>query len=257
MVTNRQDVVGDEIVSKFARHLVPIRFLFVKGTESYYRVYTAFVISVKGYWFLITAGHCIQEINRILSNGYEIRECSLIDTIRFDAEHKFPIPFDYEGANPFEIYDEDEFDFGFIFLRQYYVNLLKANNVIPFDETTWKHQPENPELFCLLGVPGEMTSTLDGGTYITQVMAWCEKIEKPDFLPNTESLMFYAKISIDNELDSIEGMSGGPIIAFQADDKGNARYWLYAVQSGWVKSEKIITALLTTPIVIVLEGKIK
>jgi hypothetical protein len=41
-------------------------------------------------------------------------------------------------------------------------------------------------------------------------------------------------------LNSLVGMSGGPIYGFSDEQKG--RYWIPAIQSGWIKSRRITFA---------------
>jgi hypothetical protein len=43
-------------------------------------------------------------------------------------------------------------------------------------------------------------------------------------------------------LDDIDGMSGGPILAFKPDAEGRQRYWVVAVPSGWHRPTWTIAA---------------
>jgi len=54
--------------------------------------------------------------------------------------------------------------------------------------------------------------------------------------------LFYGRVWLDDELQSIKGMSGGPIFAFQKDGNGLQRYWLIALQSRWLNQSHYIAA---------------
>jgi hypothetical protein len=63
-----------------------------------------------------------------------------------------------------------------------------------------------------------------------------EVSDVPSNLPHTQFPRFIGKISDDCTLDSIRGMSGGPIFGF--DKEGN-RYWIVAVQSSKLESSDL------------------
>jgi hypothetical protein len=59
--------------------------------------------------------------------------------------------------------------------------------------------------------------------------------------------MFYGEVIMPQGLTDIDGMSGGPIFSFKRNDLGELKYWLYAVQSSWIKNKSLIAACLMTP----------
>ena len=52
----------DEVVGFFNQHMVPIFFTFKKEEKRHSGIITAFVLSILDEWFLVTAGHCIEQI---------------------------------------------------------------------------------------------------------------------------------------------------------------------------------------------------
>jgi hypothetical protein len=66
------------------------------------------------------------------------------------------------------------------------------------------------------------------------------RIDKLDDPPNdlqvTTYPRFVGKLSDDLPLDTIKGMSGGPIFGF---DQECSRYWIVAIQSSWLPERKI------------------
>ena len=58
------------------------------------------------------------------------------------------------------------------------------------------------------------------------------------------------------KLTDIDGMSGGPIFAIKWIDSQNIRYWVVAVQSSWLRSERILAACPILPLVNAIEQSI-
>ena len=71
--------------------------------------------------------------------------------------------------------------------------------------------------------------------------------EKPDGFVETDVPMFYGHLDWNDSLDSIKGMSGGPVFAFRRTKKGLS-YWLLAVQSTWLRDTKEIAACRIRPL---------
>lgn len=70
---------------------------------------TALVLSVAEQWFLVTAGHCIVEIEEITDvHGCQIAGCWPIDSLGLGAEHSEPIPFAYANSYPVQLSKEND-----------------------------------------------------------------------------------------------------------------------------------------------------
>lgn len=224
---------NDELVGFFMRHVVPVFFTFDKGDRSKNMMMTAFVLSVGQQWFLVTAGHCIGEVERITTEyGYRIAACYLIDSMGLGAKHAQPIPFTYAQSRPTRLSESKSFDYGVMVLSLYYRKLLEKNNVQALSEEVWKCQPSNPDLYFLLGIPGELVEVMPEHLGVVPTLHPVERVdERPGGFSETDVPRFYGRIRLEGEMTSIEGMSGGPILAFQQDAEGQLRYWLVALQS--------------------------
>jgi len=125
----------DDLIGFFHRHLVPIFISLKSDIDTQSTVLTAFLMSVKEKWYLITAGHSISKIEKLTNkHDYKISNCLLIDSLGAGAKYSHPIPFAYENANPTCISDERDFDYGFLEVSSYYRKFLETNNVQPLDE---------------------------------------------------------------------------------------------------------------------------
>jgi hypothetical protein len=234
----------DELVGYFAKHLVPVLFTFEKEGQSHSAVMTTFVLSITDQWFLVTAGHCIGEVEKATTDyGYRIAACYLIDSIGLDAEYQDPIPFAYEDSYPVPLSNDKDSDYGVIALSPYYRQLLEKNNVQPLSEEVWKHQPRDVDFYCLLGVPGELVRVDIGQVQIATTLHRVEPLaERPSGFSETDAPLFYGRVMLGEGVSSIGGMSGGPIFAFHQDHQGEPRYWLVALQSRWLPSSHCIAA---------------
>ena len=240
---------NDKMVEFFHRHVVPIYFNFKKDTEHKCFIVTSFVISVYGQWFLVTAGHCIEDIENLIASGYDLIKCRLIDTMGTGATHRMPIPFDYATSSATKMCYDPKYDYGLIFLEDNYLDLLRSNGVVPMTEQVWEKQPEDPEFFALIGVPDELSDSNEDIAYVTSTFHIVKELqERPTNFEPTDAPTFFGKISLAEPMTTIIGMSGGPILSFKTAKTGELKYWLHAVQSRWIKSEKIVAACLMKPL---------
>lgn len=248
----------EELVGFFHRHLVPIYFSCQKEKDIQNFVVTYFVLSVSSQWFLITAGHCIHDIDRLINkSGYQITKCYLIDSMSLGAKHPEPVPFDYKNSNPVCLSEDREFDYGVMVLSSYYRKLLETNNVLALNEEVWKKQPTKVDFYMLLGVPLELTKVNLNDFQITPTLHKVEALSKrPDNFPETNVPLFYGKVFLGKALSNIEGMSGGPIFGFYQNDKDELRYWLLALQSRWLPKSHNIMACPTKLLGLFLEEKV-
>jgi hypothetical protein len=227
------------------RHLVPMVYIFQKGDITASYVVTAFVLSVKEKWFLVTAGHCLQDVDKYKKEGFSIRKCYLMDSMGVGATHFEPIIFAYDLAKPQYVPDSREMDYGIIPLSSYYQGLLSANNIAPLNEEVWRKQSKQSEVFALIGVPDEFIQRDKDTVGIITVLNWIDECEKPDHFPDTELPLFYGKVKLHSNQRSVVGMSGGPIFAFEQVN-GQYRYWLKALQSRWREQPEIVIGCPTT-----------
>jgi hypothetical protein len=236
-----------EIAEYFNQHCAPLYFHFNKGEENHHYVISTFVISIDDEWFLVTAGHCLGEIENIKSAGYSLAKVRLIDYGGLNAKHFDPIPFDYENSS-IEHLGDDNYDYGIIYISKYYRRLLESNNIIALNEEVWEKQPSEPDSYYLLGVPDQLTEVAKGEISIRAVLLQVTKCDSvPDEFEKTDAPTFYGEIYVDEDLTSIKGMSGGPLFSFEITESGQYKYWLCAVQSRWLPRKRLIAACLMKP----------
>lgn len=211
---------------------------------------SAFVISVRGHWFLVTAGHVFSRIeSEIHSAGRRITQCYLMDHWGTGSKYEDPIPFEYYLVPHQQFGDERDFDYGVFALNANHQRLLLANGVEPLDKRAWRDSPEVADRYGIIGVPA--TTAYAGITAAAgQRTVWsrpaCVLLDvhvlkrRPPCMTRRATPRQYGHISIpiapredEPVIASAEGMSGSPIIAFKKRGAGTpqVRYWVVGVQS--------------------------
>src|SRR6516225_10125463 len=69
---------ADDVLEFFNRPLVPIYLEVHLAGKVAPRIWTAFVFSVHNRWMLMTAGHCITEVERERLGGAKVLNCKLL-----------------------------------------------------------------------------------------------------------------------------------------------------------------------------------
>lgn len=260
MQKNPVPFANNPMVQFFHRHVVPIHLSFKKGSEREACIITSFVMSIYEQWFLITAGHCIEDIEENLTKGYEIERCRLIDFMGSGAQHKEPIPFDYRESAATKLCYDPTYDYGILFLNEQYVRLLKANGIQALTEEVWEKQPAQVDYYMLLGVVGKLSEATPNSALITSSIHKVTGLQnRPNDFAETSAPTFWGKVHLNDPVTDIAGMSGGPVFSIQRNENGELRYWLHAIQSRWLPSQQLIAACLARPIGIflkeVMDGK--
>lgn len=235
----------DKLMAFFYQHIVPIYFCFEKGDKKHQFILTSFVLSVSDHWFLITSGHSFYIIREeLIHKGWALAKCSLFDSLGINAKFNDPIPFPFDINKGFffpGIDNEDySFDYGFYPLSEYFKEMLVSNNIEPLNEEVWKKQPEHVDRSALIGIPSELINYGNDIEIISCFMYADIVEETPASFKDVSLPQIYAKIQLDNEIKSIEGMSGGPFFGFQISEKGELRYWLLGLQSRWLPESQYI-----------------
>lgn len=231
----------------FGRHLVALCVTYrdkeSADTSLRYTAYSCTLLQIDEYYFLLTAGHILGDLNQALkSDTIEVLQAVLRDNPNSGSVHDMPIPFDLKNALMAFI-DEDGLDFGVIILHPYYVRLLDANGMVAISEENWARQHTvRFDAHFMLGFPEELTSThvntIDEGS-ITPTMFPVERLdEPPGDLPPKPYSRFVGKLPANFSLASVVGMSGGPILGFNLTPP--MRYWVVALQSTWLRDRRLV-----------------
>jgi hypothetical protein len=223
--------------------------------------FSGFVASVRGEWFMITAGHVIEEIEKAMQRGQKLEDWHLDDTTAWGAADRNGLPFDLTGARKFRKYSEKSgLDWGFIHIHGVYRPALERNGIVPLDEAAWQVPTlRGYDEYWLLGVPEEKVGVSPCGRRVERevVLIVLELIEKsaapPCLVKNVPRL--YAKLpdAAHQHLNSIVGMSGGPLFGAKTLD-GQVHYWVIGLQSEWDPGQRVIAACPTEPLLEIIDA---
>ena len=228
------------------KHLVPILFTYIDKHKDVRRnlLVTAFSFSVKGRWFLVTAGHIIKDIqDKIHNEDIDLQATRLIDGLGIDSPHDNTIPFAYDDSIVHYFYDASYgADYAAIYLSPIYVELLIENGVQALDELSWESSPPKIDFCFLFGIPNELIVEEKQKIHFKPLIFNVDLVDEPS--PNFRTVdlpMYYGQIQLPNGLEDINGVSGGPLFAFHKDNQG-LRYWVIGIQSKWVETDRQIAA---------------
>jgi hypothetical protein len=213
-------------------------------------VFSGIVMSFRGTWYCATAGHCIQHFRDMYDReDLEIQHMFLADHFGRNATSFTGHPFNLKERDDKTITMIDDagkgLDFGMIQLNSLEVQGMVKNGIVAITENRW--MPQNKvvfERFFLLGSPAETASVIDSmGTYLANPKTVFFNVypidEHASIVPEIPWLSF--KIPDHVPLESIEGMSGGPIFGACLEGSGY-RYWIVALQSRWNEQTRIAFA---------------
>jgi hypothetical protein len=220
------------LTRRLLRHCVAIYYNFRINDERRQFVHTAFLLAVEGRWLLMTAGHCVREIETARAQGGVLTQCMLIDSMGEGAVHYHPVPFPYDDAYPMHIGVNERIDYGVLVPRENTCHLLAANGIEPFDEDAWDTDPGEIQDLLLVGFPAEL-NVLQGDrvTFTASMFRVTRYPERPEDFPEEEVDIYFYGRAIEHPLGTLRGCSGGPIVAISPpDQEGTARYHLVAMQ---------------------------
>lgn len=256
------ELVGETL----SRHFVSL--IWIDHEVSQHGVYSpdssdcisisAFVMSIRGRWFIITAGHVLQDIRRRITTGRKITSCRIFDSWHPKALFRDSVPFDFQGAPKYVFGDEDGIDCAVISLSRMTEELLQRNGIVPLDESYWEVTPRPLDVLYVVGLPHGLKQQERkpgiAGARFCQYATVCILPAAPHQSDPDEQMPGAPRIHarlLTHELwdagdtvstTSIVGMSGGPIFGLkksQSDESGH-RYWLVAVQSTWRSGSRVI-----------------
>jgi hypothetical protein len=248
------DASAEKLLEFFCRHLVALCITYrqVKNGmpvgDRMFSAYPGVLICIRGICSFLTAGHALNDLNIALeSEDIVVESAVLADTFGPDTISEEPLPFDLLNEPKFFIDDKEEgLDFGLIALRPHYVALLAKNKIKALFEDNWIAQPRVKfDAYAMLGLPEEFVSYEEDGLKrvgeVHPTMIWLKAMDgPPEGTKPTTYPRFIGKLDENLPLSSIVGMSGGPIFGFRYEPA--MTYWIVAIQSSWLRSERVVFA---------------
>jgi hypothetical protein len=220
----------DETLGFFNRHFVPIQFDVRLGDQRKRVLWSAFPLSIRNRWLLMTAGHCIDEMKEWRAAGSQIERARLMDGLNASAKHLLSVPFDYDSFHPAKLGPDITHDYGILIPNDLAIRSMLSNGVVPFTEKAWDDEDHEFDFYKVLGAPAALVRAVDNdATSIGTMFASVDRLkDRPEDLPETTAPTFYGELCGDPGI-KLKGMSGGPILGFFTDDNGR-HFRLVAMQ---------------------------
>ncbi|WP_126921670.1 hypothetical protein [Rhizobium vallis] len=233
-----------DVQTFFARHFVAIsvnsRFRDDEGPDRFFAA-SGLLIRIGDILGILTAGHVVEYLDEALNHRDIISlGCQLLDTFGETKLSDLGVPYDLKNSPRLHFHnDEQGLDFGVLFLHEHQARLIEKHNIVPLTYEASRNEPADLDVFFLLGLPSELTServSPSGNATVALTMLRLKKAEAEE--QSTLFPRFIATIDSQTSLESLKGMSGGPI--FGLNTERSNKYWIVAIQSSWRKSERKI-----------------
>lgn len=204
---------------------------------------SGFILRLHDQLFWVTAGHCLKdELDEpILVGRLRVFNCGFADYFGDQVRDTHNIPYGYAPGCAFYINDESRgLDFAVIPLDYLTIQNLAANGIKYVSRENWIHQPGiRFDRFAMFGIPSHLTIIEHGEAGFMNAksraaLLWVNQVESDD------QTWFCGQIDPNRTIESIKGMSGGPIYGFRVDEAGQWTYHVVALQSWWKPDSRTI-----------------
>jgi hypothetical protein len=261
---NSSENLSADIPRVFSQHLVSVgcwdhtpEVVKLNGGHPYLCNFSAFVVSINdASWSLMTAGHAIRDMEELVQKGHDLRDWHIDDSPVAMPPEGFSVPLEWAPEDIATLYDESRgADFALIPLNSLQQASLASNGVLPITEA----QVDFPSGFVrwyVFGLPAA-TAKADYRRQVVNKHFWGLPVEplreRPHDWPTVgqKDMLYGQLIPVGNpEIDSIDipGMSGGPVIGLRLDASGQSEWKVIGIQSGWLRSRRIISVCMAWPI---------
>jgi len=224
--------------------------------DSHFACLTAFLISVSDHWYLVTAGHVIEDWRPAMRTNRprQIVGAALVDYFGINPTRRDPLRFDLFALPMRHAYnDREDIDYAVVLVDEALRSSLDQNGILPLPINEARDNYEDFYGFGLVGFPEEYCVTEPCSTRRSPIAG-----VKPALVPlkrdtrltkSTRDAAFVADVVTMGNQKSVLGMSGGPVFGYLRGDDGHSQYEVVAIQSQWNGSDKRI---LACPVIIAL-----
>lgn len=211
---------------------------------------SGFVIEYQAEWLWITAGHLLNDLdNKLLTLNRRMVQSQLIAGWNPDEGLVQRIPFEYGTCVKYFADDDDEgTDLGIIYIPDELKQTLSKAGVVPLCKLELPEQEY--EQYVVHGLPrkeqrDDIQESDEGIDCAASVMPVAFRVFPFETgtggFPRTKRERFYASVPAEVVLETLDGISGGPIYALRRE-ADRVDCYLAAVQNMERKSSRTIAA---------------
>jgi len=241
----REPVVAERLIAYFQQHLVALILLVRQGSQEEFHVFTGFLVERDGLLCWVTAGHCLESLQKVRSGEAEVVFAHWHDNYPREGARSIPTVL---GELTWQ-FGSDEADFGVVWVPPANQEAMRKNPKLkPFTQSSWSRPIDDAEGMYLVGYPTELRKqrlrrvgnqselTFEAPLVGIPVAELIDPAKRNGSFWDYERCLYGRFDIADDELKSIVGASGGPLIALGRDENGRIWYQLVGVQSVWDSS---------------------
>lgn len=223
---------------------------------------SAFVVSVEGRWWLVTAGHVLVAMKRRFAEGNRrLKRAHLFNLLNGDT-----VPYDLDLKRTFSFDDDAGGDIGLLPIGPLMANTLRAGGIVPLAEDRWDRQPSSTEERWLVGLPASLKeplriaahgSKVTIGSAQSLIMLPMREVETvPECLQANPERRILGRVPqgriepMGRVVDDIDGLSGSPIFDTTRESAKEVSYTLVAVQSSWHAPSRVASGTRLRPVLL-------
>lgn len=256
---------AQEVLRRLGRHVVAIagtyrwvnEDLTIENKDRFFAIAVC-LLAVGDKWFMITAGHCIDEYLKLAKSRHAvITGRVLVDYFGTGAPHRDPIPYNLEEEEYSRVDSEEQgLDFAVIQVSPLLRKQLEANGNLPLTQASWAKTDQFLfDSFYVFGFPAESTDPfeiggLPGGMIRPEMMPVRKLVDDS----SRRFPRFKAEIIDRGGLNSVKGFSGGPIFGMVYGEN-EMRFYLVAIQSRWDEVKMVFGCPIFVIIHVMLENQ--
>jgi hypothetical protein len=246
--------MNDSTIETIGHHIVSFSYQYYYKDETIQETkkiaISGWILSIRGIWYFLTAGHSIQSFEALKNSGALIYSCLFENSSNISTLMPQAVALDLEGLNFFHIYKKESgIDFGMILIPSPVRALLEKNGIIPLVEDHWNKINQivfARDSFYLIGASQTLTNADERPLLFLHIeeIDPVETEEKPDG-------SFKGHL-LTHASDRIKGLSGGAIFGFS---KAFDQYWLVALLSGWDQKKAGVSGCYIEPFIRIIEER--
>jgi hypothetical protein len=227
---------------------------------------TGIVVSISEQWFLVSAGHLVNEVRDRHERGDTIMTCRLITLA--NPEREMPSIqlglFDPDSSSFFNpnlmavSIHKGGLDCLIVAVSESLRDLLEHRGVQALDESTWRQPSDCPKIHFITGFPSHLAELDEqqereqnyvGLQLTVPIIPVYPTNDPPANLKKPIERLFFQlpRITghangVPKQFDHPGGLSGGPIFGATAVNETEIRHCLLGIQSSWDKDSRVIAA---------------
>ncbi len=183
--------------------------------------FAGWVVSIRGTWYFMTAGHAIAALQGLKEKGALITECFFDHALNIGAKTPQPVPLAFKNLTFFQMYKKEaNIDFGLILIPNGQRVLLGQQGVNPVNENIWDGIDTiefEKDAFYLAGIHN---ACLGSGKHPLLAI----KVEENE---GASSDKFIGSL-LERPAEIKEPLNGAAIFGF---NKSRDKYWMVALLS--------------------------